>query len=115
MSSPTYGFEWYYFVAIGLIATISVLAFQAADIYHVHAFRSPVGQIVRLLPAWTIVFAIALAIAFFAKFEGDVLAALAGGGLLQLVGFRLILSCLVRHWTNEGRLERRAVVVGGAG
>jgi Undecaprenyl-phosphate glucose phosphotransferase len=114
---PTYGFDWYYLAAIGAIATIAVIVFQAADIYHIHAFRSPVGQCARLVPAWAIVFAIAMAIAFFAKFEGMFsrfwLAGYYGGGLLVLMGFRVALSRLVRHWTSEGRLERRAVVVGG--
>ena len=114
---PTYGFDWYYLAAIGVIATLSVFVFQAADIYHVPAFRSPVGQWVRLIPAWTIVFLIAMGIAFFAKFEGMFsrvwLAGYYGGGLLMLVALRLALSRLVRHWTAQGRLERRAVVVGG--
>jgi Undecaprenyl-phosphate glucose phosphotransferase len=114
---PTYGFDWYYLIAIGVIATLSVFVFQAADIYHVPAFRSPVGQCVRLIPAWTIAFLIAMAIGFFAKFEGMFsrvwLASYYGGGLLVLVGFRLALSGVVRHWTAEGRLDRRAVVVGG--
>ena len=114
---PANGFDAYYLVAIAAIALLSVFAFQAADIYHVPAFRSAVGQCARLVPAWTLAFFIALAIAFFAKFEGMFsrvwLAAYYGGGLAILIGFRLTLSALVRHWTTEGRLERRAVVVGG--
>lgn len=114
---PTYGFDWYYPVAVGFIALMAVLAFQAADIYHVPAFRSPVGQCIRLVPAWTVAFFIAMAIAFFAKFEGMFsrvwLASYYGGGLALLITFRLILAAVVRHWTHEGRLERRAVVVGG--
>ncbi|HEX2215792.1 MAG TPA: undecaprenyl-phosphate glucose phosphotransferase [Xanthobacteraceae bacterium] len=114
---PEYGFSSYYLVAIGVIASISVLAFQAADIYHVPAFRSAAGQMIRLVPAWTVVFFIATAIAFFAKFEGMFsrvwLASYYGGGLVILCGFRIGLASLVRHWTKEGRLERRAVVVGG--
>jgi Undecaprenyl-phosphate glucose phosphotransferase len=114
---PTYGFDWYYLGAIGVIATLSVFVFQAADIYHVPAFRSPVGQCARLVPAWTVVFLIAMAIAFFAKFEGMFsriwLAGYYGGGLLLLMGFRVALSRVIRRWTAQGRLERRAVVVGG--
>jgi Undecaprenyl-phosphate glucose phosphotransferase len=114
---PTYGFDWYYFAAIGGIATIALFVFQAADIYHVPAFRSPVSQCARLVPAWAVVFAIVTAIAFFAKFEGMFsrvwLAGYFGSGLLMLMAFRVALSRLVRHWTAEGRLARRAVVVGG--
>jgi len=114
---PNYGFDAYYLVAIGTIALISVFAFQAADIYHVPAFRSSIAQCARLVPAWTVVFFIAMAIAFFAKFEGMFsrlwLTGFYGGGLGVLIAFRLTLSALVRYWTREGRLERRTVVVGG--
>jgi Undecaprenyl-phosphate glucose phosphotransferase len=114
---PTYGFEWYYLGANGGIAALAVIAFQAADIYDVHAFRSPVRQITRLGVAWTIVFLIAMAVAFFAKFEGMFsrvwLAGLYLIGLVGLIGLRLVLAGVVRHWTREGRLDRRAVVVGG--
>jgi Undecaprenyl-phosphate glucose phosphotransferase len=114
---PANGFDWYYPVAVAVIAMLSVGAFQAADIYHVPAFRSPIGQFIRLVPAWTLVFLIATGVAFFAKFEGIFsriwLASFYGGGLLMLVGFRLAVAALVRHWTANGRLDRRAVVVGG--
>jgi Undecaprenyl-phosphate glucose phosphotransferase len=114
---PANGFDWYYFAAIGVIAMLGIVSFQAADIYHVPAFRSPVGQFIRLVPAWTVVFFIATAVAFFAKFEGMFsrvwLATYYGGGLVLLIAFRLGLLTFVRHWTKQGRLERRAVVVGG--
>ncbi|MCC7346401.1 MAG: undecaprenyl-phosphate glucose phosphotransferase [Variibacter sp.] len=114
---PTNGFDWYYFVAVGVISVLAIMAFQAADIYHIGAFRSPVGQLIRLVPAWTIVFFIATAIAFFGKFEGMFsrvwLAGYYGGGLALLIGFRLTLYAFIRHWTQQGRLERRAVIVGG--
>jgi len=114
---PGYGFAWYYPIAIISIAALSVLAFQAADIYQVAAFRSPIGQSIRLVPAWTVAFLIAVAIAFFAKFEGMFsrvwLATFYVSGLALLVAFRLGLAALVRYWTRQGRLERRAVIVGG--
>ena len=114
---PTYGFAWYYAGAFAGIAVLAVLGFQVADMYDVQGFRSPVRQITRLGVAWTIVFLIAMAAAFFAKFEGMFSRVwLAGSymvGFLALVGFRTILAAIVRHWTREGRLERRTVVVGG--
>ena len=114
---PHEGFDGVYLIAVGAIGALTVLAFQAADIYHVQAFRSPVGQLIRLVPAWTIVFSVATAIDFFAKFEGVFsrvwLATFYGVGLAVLTGLRLALAALVRRWTRQGRLERRAVVVGG--
>ena len=114
---PDNGFHWYYPVAVGVISGLSVLAFQAADIYHVPAFRSPVGQCVRLFPAWTVVFLLVTAFAFFGKFEGMYSRVWLGSyyvsGLLLLGTFRVGLSALIFSWTRKGRLERRAVVVGG--
>jgi Undecaprenyl-phosphate glucose phosphotransferase len=95
---------------------MALLAFQAADIYHVHAFRSP-EQLARLGAAWTIVFLLAMGIVFFAKLQDEFSRVWLAGtyliGLAALVGFRMALSSLVRHWSREGRLERRSVVVGG--
>src|SRR5262249_16232155 len=89
----------------------------AADIYDVQAFRTPVQQITRLGVAWSIVFLIAMAVAFFAKLEGMFsrvwLALTYLFGFIALTGSRMILAGMVRQWTREGGLARRAVVVGG--
>jgi Undecaprenyl-phosphate glucose phosphotransferase len=62
------------------------------------------------------VFLIAIGASFFAKlgdyFSRIWLAAFYGVGFFALVGFRLGLFAIVRHWTREGRLDRRTVVVG---
>jgi Undecaprenyl-phosphate glucose phosphotransferase len=114
---PVWGFEWYYLIANAAIAVLAVVAFQAADIYDVQAFRTPVRQITRLGVAWTVVFLIAMGIAFFAKFEGMFSRVWLAGtymvGFVALIGLRLVLVGVVRHWTSAGRLDRRAVVVGG--
>ena len=64
---PVYGFDWYYpATAIGM-AAVAMLAFQAADIYQVQAFRSPFSQCARLVLAWSIVYLLAVSMAFFAQ------------------------------------------------
>src|SRR5215475_612411 len=114
---PSYGFAWYYAGAFIAIAVLAVLASLVPDVSAVLAFPSPVRQITRLGVAWTIVFLLAMAAAFFAKFEGMFSRVwLAGSyivGFLALVGFRAVLAAVVRHWSHEGRLERRTIVVGG--
>jgi Undecaprenyl-phosphate glucose phosphotransferase len=114
---PVYGIDLYYVGAIFGIAALAVIAFQAADIYDIHTFRSPVTQLTRLALAWSVVFLLAMAVAFFAKFEGMFSRVWLAGtylvGLAALIGLRIALSGLVKHWTREGRLDRRAVVVGG--
>ncbi len=113
---PIDGFEWRYVGAVCGIGVLAMLAFQAADIYQVQAFRGYEKQYFRLASAWSVVFLLAIGITFFAK-VGDQysrvwLGAFYGIGLVVLLGFRRVLFVMVRHWTREGRLDRRTVVVG---
>jgi len=48
---PIDGFEWYYVGAVAAIATLAMLAFQAADIYQVQAFRGHEKQYFRMASA----------------------------------------------------------------
>ena len=116
---PQYGqvFDLYYIGTAFAVAALAVLAFQVVDIYHIHAFRRPASQLAKLTVAWSLVFLSLVAVMFFARL-GDLysrvwLAGFFGTGLLSLYAFRLVLYGMVRRWTREGRLDRRAVVVGG--
>ena len=94
-------------IAVGAIATLAVLAFQAADIYHVQAFRSPVGQ---LHPAGSGLDDRVLhghRDRLLRQVRRHVLARLAGdattaSGCAVLIGLRLALRRLVRRWTRAG-------------
>ena len=113
---PIEGFEWHYAGAIFGISVLAMLAFQAADIYQVQAFRGYEKQYFRLASTWSVVFLIAIGVSFFSK-AGDQYSRVWLGafyviGLLALLAFRRTLFLLVRHWTREGRLDRRTVVVG---
>jgi Undecaprenyl-phosphate glucose phosphotransferase len=114
---PQHGFAWTYGFAIAGIATTSVIVFQAADIYQVHAFRRPIAQIARLISAWSLVFLIATAVSFFGKLDAWfsrvwLLSFYIIGLALLLLG-RSFLYSLVRTWMRDGRLTRRTVIVGG--
>ena len=113
---PLDGFQWRYIVTICAIAMLATLSFQAADIYQVQAFRGYEKQYFRLASAWSVVFLIAIGVSFFAK-AGDQYSRIWLGsfyvvGLIVLIVFRRLLFLLVRNWTRQGRLDRRAVVVG---
>ena len=113
---PTEGFSRNYFVAIAGISITALLAFQAADIYQIQAFRGHEKQYMRLASAWSVVFLLAISVSFFAK-AGDHFSRLWLGsyyvvGLITLLLFRRALFLLVRRWTRQGRLDRRTVVVG---
>jgi Undecaprenyl-phosphate glucose phosphotransferase len=113
---PGNGFALYYIGAIVGIAALALVAFQVADIYQVQAFRGHEKQYMRLASAWSVVFLIAIGISFFAKAGDQFSRAWLGSfyviGLLVLILFRRCLFLLVRHWTREGRLDRRTVIVG---
>jgi len=116
---PQYGqvFDLYYIGTAFAVATLAVIAFQVVDIYHIHAFRRPGNQLAKLTVAWCLVFLSFVAVMFFARL-GDLysriwLAGFFGIGLLSLYASRLMLYGKVRRWSREGRLDRRAVMVGG--
>ncbi len=111
------GLFWRYLLAVLSIAGLSTLAFQTADIYQVQAFRGHEKQYMRLASAWSMVFLIVIGFSFFAKMGETFSRVWLGGfyvaGLVTLIVSRRILFLLVRQWTNEGRLTRRTVIVGG--
>jgi len=70
-----------------------------------------------VLAGWTLVMVV-LAVGIFFFKAGDLfsrvwLASWFGGGAALLVAYRLALRALVMHWTRQGRLRRRTVIVGG--
>jgi Undecaprenyl-phosphate glucose phosphotransferase len=113
---PNEGFEWRYIGAVLGIAVLAMLAFQTADIYQVQAFRGYEKQYFRLAAAWSVVFLLAISVTFFARAEEQYsrlwLGSFYVAGLILLLCFRRSVFLLVRHWTKQGRLDRRTVVVG---
>jgi Undecaprenyl-phosphate glucose phosphotransferase len=106
-----------YLIAVTVIAGLSTLAFQTADIYQVHAFRGHEKQYMRMASAWSVVFLIVIGASFFLK-AGEMYSRVWLGtffvcGLAAFVTSRKLLYYAVRKWTREGRLTRRTVIVGG--
>jgi Undecaprenyl-phosphate glucose phosphotransferase len=106
-----------YLVAVVTAAAANTLMLQAFDLYSVPALSAFVRSFTRLALAWTLVMAGLMAGAFFGKVGADFsrvwIATWYVSALLVLFGERLALSQLVRRWIREGRLNRRAVIVGG--
>jgi Undecaprenyl-phosphate glucose phosphotransferase len=114
---PEPGQIWRYFGATFVVASLATLAFQVVDIYQVQAFRGLEKQYMRLASAWSVVFLIVIGLSFFAK-AGELFSRVWLGtyylaGLATLIICRNLLFYAVRHWTREGRLTRRTVIVGG--
>jgi Undecaprenyl-phosphate glucose phosphotransferase len=106
-----------YLVAVVTAAAANTLMLQAFDLYSVPALSAFVRSFTRLALAWTLVMAGLMAGAFFGKVGADFsrvwIVTWYVSALLVLFGERLALSQLVRRWIREGRLNRRAVIVGG--
>lgn len=110
-----YGAE--YFIVIPGMALLSILAWQALGLYTPAAFRSPIGQGPKLAGGWTLVFLAALAAIFFLKLDNALsrvwLLGWYAGGLGALAAERVAVAAVVRSLTRQGKLDRRAVIVGG--
>jgi Undecaprenyl-phosphate glucose phosphotransferase len=111
------GVDLWYALPVLAGATLATIFIQAADGYSVPSFRSHVRQIARIWVAWTLVFALFAVAAFLTKtgahFSRGFFVAWLLAGFAFFAVFRLVLSAVVRRWTRDGRLERRAVIVGG--
>lgn len=101
-----------------LAAVLFTLAFfQAADVYQVSVMRQGLSQLGRVAAGWTLVFAM------FALLRSTTgigtglpdpwIGAWFALGLTGLCLSRFVVYSLVRHWMTRGRLERRAIIVGG--
>ncbi len=106
-----------YFSLISGISLFAILTFEAADIYHLRAFRAYAKAGVRLALSWSAVFLVALTLlqltGYRNSFSGVWFGSYYASGLLALIAFRYGLSVLVCRWTLQSRFERRTVIIGG--
>ena len=110
-------FLWQYPAAIFFGAALLVIIMEMSDGYQIPALRNPWGQIGRILFSWAGVFALLALAGFFLKLSAEFsrvwLASWFGGGFVLLVIVRLALSRVIRRWGRNGKMERRALIVGG--
>ena len=107
----------FYIPVILAACLLANVLFNAARTHRITAYRTILNQIGRVLAGWTLVMVV-LAVGIFFFKAGDLfsrvwLASWFGGGAALLVAYRLALRALVMHWTRQGRLRRRTVIVGG--
>nr|WP_149892222.1 undecaprenyl-phosphate glucose phosphotransferase [Roseibium aestuarii] len=104
-------------VAIVVAMIFSLAFFQAADAYQVSVMRRGMSQLGRVTAGWTLVFAMFFLLRSLTGLGQGLsepwLGAWYAVGLGSLICFRLAIYRRVRHWMKIGRLERRAIIVGG--
>ncbi len=108
--------QLYSLIAAGA-AVISVILFQKMKLYSIRALRSFARSSGKAVLALGIVVVILTALAFFFKAGGEFsrlsLIFWFGASALYLILSRIAGAFLVRKWTRDGHLNRRAVIVGG--
>jgi Undecaprenyl-phosphate glucose phosphotransferase len=98
-------------------AGLAVLYIQAFGGYEIGRMREFFQQFGRIVASWTMVFATLLTVTMLAQ-RGQIIgspwvSAWLFGGIVAFVASRALVTRLVAGWTRAGRLERRAVIVGG--
>ncbi|MFU0505579.1 undecaprenyl-phosphate glucose phosphotransferase [Pseudaminobacter sp. NGMCC 1.201702] len=110
---------WQYPLIIGGAALLMVVFLEISDLYQVPALMRPLENLGRILLLWSGTFALLALAGFFLKISEDfsrfLFAAWFGTGLVLIVGLRIVLARMIRRWARNGRMERRAVIVGGGG
>ncbi len=114
---PPIGTETEYYIAIPMISLATLMIFRALGLDQISALRDPLRQGLRISGGWALVFLVALALVFFLKLDGIYsrvwLLSWFSIGLVVLALERAAVAFVVRYLTRLGRLERRAVIVGG--
>ena len=109
--------NWEYPATICFGALLMVVLLEMGDAYQVSALRHPISQFGRILVSWVGVFATLALAGFFLKISAEFsrlwFGAWFGVGLLLLLVLRFVLSGFIKRWGRNGRMERRAVIVGG--
>jgi Undecaprenyl-phosphate glucose phosphotransferase len=111
------GVDLLYAAALALVPLVALALFDALGCYRIEALKSLTRRFWRLIIGWSGAMTLLLAAAFFFKAGEGYSRAWAGmwfgGGIVALVAIRLVVRSLTRSWAAEGRLDRRAVIIGG--
>ena len=106
----------YYLAAVGMTAAVTVAAFDIMGLYSLASLNSFIRQMSRVVLAWTAAFALLLAAAFFFKAGHELsrvwFVAWYASGIVLLLGSRVVSASLIRRWTRQGLLYRRAAIFG---
>lgn len=108
---------WQYPLTIAAASFLAVVLLDVTDCYQIAALMRPLANFSRVLLVWAATFALMALTAFAMKASEDYSRLLFGtwfvAGFVLLFGLRLVMSRLIRRWARDGRMERRAVIVGG--
>ncbi len=109
--------QWQYLLITAGASLAALLLLEFSGAYRIGALLRPMTVVSRLLIVWSATFALLALTGFFMKVSEDFSRLWIGSwflsGLLLVLVFRFVLSRVLRNWARNGRMERRAVIVGG--
>ncbi|HWK14327.1 MAG TPA: undecaprenyl-phosphate glucose phosphotransferase [Rhizobiaceae bacterium] len=108
---------WLYPIAIATGSLLAVLLLQFSDSYKIAALQNPLSRFGKIVLVWSGTFAILALFGFMLKTSEEFSRIWFGGwylsGLVVILALRVVMARLIRRWARDGRMERRAVIVGG--
>ncbi len=109
--------SWHYPLLILLASVLTVLLLELTDSYQIAKLYRPLKTVAVVLPVWIGALALTALAGFFLKISAEFSRLWVGAwflsGFMVVVSLRLVVAYLVRRWARDGRMERRAVIVGG--
>jgi len=108
---------WQYPLIIASVSILTIIGFELADCYQVPALMRPISTLGRTFLIWGGAFALLAVAGFLMKASGEFSRLLFGvwfaTGLFLIFGLRFISARVIRKWARNGKMERRALIVGG--
>jgi len=108
---------WYYPAIAVAASLLTVILLEFTDCYQITSLRSPLSNTGKILLVWSGTFAVLAIAGFLFKVSSDFSRLWFGAwyatGLVLMFGLRFIMAMQIRRWARNGRMERRAVIVGG--
>lgn len=107
----------HYLAGISVAALLLSMVLHTVNVYSIQAFNSPIRQTPKLWLGVTLVFALFVTGIFFLKM-GDTFSRVWLGAwyilsVLSILFARFAFAAVLKQWCTEGRIYRRAVIVGG--
>ncbi|WP_274630631.1 undecaprenyl-phosphate glucose phosphotransferase [Arvimicrobium flavum] len=108
---------WHYLGITVSASLITVILLEITEAYEISTLMRPIRYLGKLFVVWTAAFALLAIAGFFLKVSAEYSRFWFGawyvGGFVLLLGLRLVMARFFRRWARDGRMERRAVIVGG--
>ncbi|MEO3387584.1 undecaprenyl-phosphate glucose phosphotransferase [Mesorhizobium sp. CAU 1741] len=111
------GPPWYYPIMIVLASGAAVALLEVTNCYQIPRLRQPIATLGTIILVWIGTLALMALAGFFLKISVEFSRFWLGlwffSGLGLLLVLRMVMARLVRRWSRNGAMERRAVIVGG--